>query len=318
MFLTMPSITWPSASDWIRPLRCSARVSSRIARRNTTILPRRRSILRIWNGCGRSISGPTSRTGRMSTCEPGRKATAPPRSTVKPPFTRPKMMPSTRLPAENSPSSLSHAASRRGRRGGAAGAVARQHRLARGILDAVDIDFDLVTDRKLGLLARRCELAQRHPAFGLQAHVNHRHVVLDRGDCALDDLALERLIFTAEAFVEQFREIVAGGKCRGSHKVGCLSYLRIRLPPPATLAGLPSSGPGQTLAAPAAPCGRSIQWDGCSRGHPRKKARLSTGMSPEPNALAKKRASTNDLSVRRTGRALDQRGWESKVHAKAR
>jgi hypothetical protein len=41
-------------------------------------------------------------------------------------------------------------------------------------------------------------------------------------------------------------------------------------------------------------------------------------MSPEPNALAKKRASTNDLSVRRTGRALDQRGWESKVHAKAR
>ena len=41
------------------------------------------------------ISGPTSRTGRMSTCEPGRKAEAPPRSTVKPPFTRPTMAPMT-------------------------------------------------------------------------------------------------------------------------------------------------------------------------------------------------------------------------------
>ncbi len=41
------------------------------------------------------ISGPTSRTGRMSTCEPGRKAEAPPRSTVKPPLTWPTMTPST-------------------------------------------------------------------------------------------------------------------------------------------------------------------------------------------------------------------------------
>src|ERR687889_87000 len=65
MFLTMPSMTWPSARLWMRPLRCSARVSSRIARRDTTMLPRRRSILRIWNGCGMSISGPTSRTGRI-------------------------------------------------------------------------------------------------------------------------------------------------------------------------------------------------------------------------------------------------------------
>src|SRR3982751_308170 len=63
MFLTTPSITWPSASDWISPLRCSARVSSRIARRDTTMLPRRRSIFKIWNGCGRAISGPTARAG---------------------------------------------------------------------------------------------------------------------------------------------------------------------------------------------------------------------------------------------------------------
>ena len=40
-------------------------------------------------GCGVPISGPTSRTGRMSTWLPGKNATAPPRSTVKPPLTRP-------------------------------------------------------------------------------------------------------------------------------------------------------------------------------------------------------------------------------------
>ena len=57
----------------MRPLRCSARVSSRIARRDTTMLPRRRSIFKIWNGCGMSISGPTSRTGRMSTCDAGKE-----------------------------------------------------------------------------------------------------------------------------------------------------------------------------------------------------------------------------------------------------
>jgi hypothetical protein len=32
--------------------RCSARVSSSTARRETTMLPRARSILRIWKGCG--------------------------------------------------------------------------------------------------------------------------------------------------------------------------------------------------------------------------------------------------------------------------
>ena len=43
--------------------RCSARVSSMIARRDTTMLPRRRSILRIWKGCGHIHERPTSRIG---------------------------------------------------------------------------------------------------------------------------------------------------------------------------------------------------------------------------------------------------------------
>ena len=58
--------------------------------------PRRLSILRMRNGCGMLSNGVTSRIGRISTCEPGRKATAPSRATVKPPLTRPKMTPCTR------------------------------------------------------------------------------------------------------------------------------------------------------------------------------------------------------------------------------
>jgi hypothetical protein len=93
-------------------------------------------------------------------------------------------MPSTRLPASNSFSSLSQAASRRAR-------SRRQHRFALGVLDPVDEDFDFVADLELGLLAGRGEFAQRNAAFGLQADVDHRHVVLDRGDGALDDAAFE-------------------------------------------------------------------------------------------------------------------------------
>ena len=37
------------------------------------MLPRRRSIFRIWKGCGMPISGPTSRIGRTSTWLPGKE-----------------------------------------------------------------------------------------------------------------------------------------------------------------------------------------------------------------------------------------------------
>ena len=73
----------------------SARDSSRTARRDTTILPRRRSIFKIWNGCGVPINGPRSRTGRISAWLPGKNAVAP-KSTVKPPLTLPKITPVTR------------------------------------------------------------------------------------------------------------------------------------------------------------------------------------------------------------------------------
>ena len=77
------------------------------------MLPRGRSIFRMANGCSLPIRGPTSRTGRMSTWEPGRKAEAPPRSTVKPPLTRPTMEPVTGWPSPNTTSRRVQASSRR-------------------------------------------------------------------------------------------------------------------------------------------------------------------------------------------------------------
>src|SRR5205085_7380246 len=96
-----------------------------------------------------------------------------------------------------------------------------------GVLDAVDIDLDLVADGDLGLLARRGELAQRHAAFGFQPDIDHREIVLDRGDRAGDDAALEGLVLAAEGFVEQRGEIVARGVCRSGHE---LVFLNVFLP----------------------------------------------------------------------------------------
>src|SRR5213592_3180480 len=105
------------------------------------MLPRRRSILRIWNGCGTFISGVTSRIGRMSTWLRGRKATAPSRSTVKPPFTWLKICPVTvsffSNISEPNPALL------------APRLLARQHRLAERVLDALQVDLDLVAGDEL-------------------------------------------------------------------------------------------------------------------------------------------------------------------------
>ena len=113
IFLTTPSRIWFSLRFWTSSERASARVSSKTARRETTILPRRRSIFRIWNGCEMPIRGPTSRTGRISTWLPGKNATAPDKSTVKPPLTRPNSTPLTRSLAAKAFSSWFQASSRR-------------------------------------------------------------------------------------------------------------------------------------------------------------------------------------------------------------
>ena len=69
----------------------------------------------------------------------------------------------------------------------AARLVAREHRFAERILDALEIDLDVVADLDLGGAAGPGEFAQRHAAFGLEPDVDDREVLLDPDDRALDD-----------------------------------------------------------------------------------------------------------------------------------
>ena len=103
------------------------------------MLPRRRSIFRIWNGCGWFISGPTSRIGRTSTCDAGKER--------------------HRAVEIDGEAALDAAEDHARARGSvveglleadpaflAAGLVARQHGFAERVLDALQIDLDLVAD----------------------------------------------------------------------------------------------------------------------------------------------------------------------------
>ena len=88
--------------------------------------------------------------------------------------------------------------------------VARQHGFAERVLDALDVDLDGVADLELVRLAGQGELAQLHAAFHLQADVDHGEVLLDRGDRALDDAALEDVVLR-HGLAQQRGEIVARG-----------------------------------------------------------------------------------------------------------
>ena len=90
----------------------------------------------------------------------------------------------------------------------AAGLVARQHGFAHRVLDTVEEHFNLVADLEVVVLTGRTEFAQRHAAFGLEAHVDDGEVVLDGNDLALDDAAFS-VGFFVEARIEHGREVVA-------------------------------------------------------------------------------------------------------------
>jgi hypothetical protein len=79
----------------------------------------------------------------MSTWLPGRKATAPSRSTVKPPLTGRRSRPRRASLGVEGLLELVPALL-------AAGLLARQHGLAERVLDALEIDLDLVADLELG------------------------------------------------------------------------------------------------------------------------------------------------------------------------
>jgi hypothetical protein len=137
--------------------------------------------LRIWKSCGWFISGPTSRIGRTSTCEPG-------------------LVVESLLQLD--PAFL------------AAGLVARQDGFTQRILDALQVNLDRVADLDVGGHARHGEFLEGDAALGLQADIDHGEVVLDGDDGALDDGAFLRAL-GLEALFQHRGEIFAAGGGNG-------------------------------------------------------------------------------------------------------
>src|SRR6185295_16654388 len=65
--------------------------------------------------------------------------------------------------------------------------VAREHRFAERVLDALQINLDLVADLDLATASGSGKFAQRDATFGLGADIDDGEVLLDRDDLTLDD-----------------------------------------------------------------------------------------------------------------------------------
>ena len=89
--------------------------------------------------------------------------------------------------------------------------VARDHGLAERILDALEVDLDLVADSRRGIAAVVGEFLEGDAALRLQADVDDGHVLFDGDDPALDDRALEGLVVPV-SLVEKRGEILARGR----------------------------------------------------------------------------------------------------------
>src|SRR6266705_901638 len=91
-FFTTPWTVWPSANFSINSARFACCSSSKIARRLTTTLPRRRFnlVMRTCTSCPASAS--RLGVGRRSYCEPGKNARTP-TSTTTPPLMRSTTLP---------------------------------------------------------------------------------------------------------------------------------------------------------------------------------------------------------------------------------
>src|SRR6202171_2389593 len=221
MFLTTPSMTWPSSRFCTSSWRCSARVSSSTVRRDTTMLPRRRSILRIWNGCELFIRGAVAdradidlrarQEGDRAVEVDGEAAL----DLVEDDAVDLLVVVEGLL--ELAPAFL------------AARLVARQHGFAERILDAVEKHLDLVADLEIAFAAGSCEFPQRHAAFGLQADVDDGHVLFNRNHRALDDGAFLQ-IAAGKGLVEHGGKIVTGRIIRSSSRSHLFSRCGCRRP----------------------------------------------------------------------------------------
>ena len=91
--------------------------------------------------------------------------------------------------------------------------VTRNHGLAERVLDALQVDLDLVADARQLVPAVVRKFLERDAAFGLETEVDHRDILFDGDDEAFDDRAFESFIL-AVALVEQSGEIIARGRAR--------------------------------------------------------------------------------------------------------
>ena len=98
--------------------------------------------------------------------------------------------------------------------------ISGEDSLTERVLDALQVDFDLVADLEIGLASGRGEFAQRHAAFGLQTDVDDGHVFFDADDRALDDGTFLQ-VSAPERFVEQLGEVFTRGCSSGGHGVSC-------------------------------------------------------------------------------------------------
>ena len=123
-----------------------------------------------------------SRTGRTSTSEPGRNARTKSISTVKPPLTRPLMMPLMT-------SCFSNACLEALPGAGTLGFFAREARFAGAVFDAVECDFDVVADADFDLAALVLELCDGDDGFALESCVDDDDVGADFDHATDENLA---------------------------------------------------------------------------------------------------------------------------------
>ena len=113
--------------------------------------------------------------------------------------------------------------------------LARQHGLAILVFHALDIDFDLVADIDVGLLAGRRQFLQRNAAFGLQADIDDDGVAFHADDEAANDATFDVGVL-AKALGEKIGKVFGCGVSR-TGVFGCQINLRFRLLVPVPTVG---------------------------------------------------------------------------------
>ena len=173
-FLTIPSTIWPSFRRSSVDSFSAARSFSRSTRRDSTMLPRFLLNLMTLNLKFWPRNASRLRTGRRSTCEPGRNAFTPPRIvTERPPFTRAVMTPSISSSRSHAALISSHTLNR------SAFSLERTH-MPDVVLAGLEEDVDDVARLHADRAVRRCGTPRGAP--GPRSCSRHRR---SRSPCRL-------------------------------------------------------------------------------------------------------------------------------------